>query len=196
MISRPVQIAIGLMLAGVLATGLFMLHLRQREIEKNQRTSDSRPVTAPVSGPKEAIRLAIAYDNEGVLRREDASSALPAAPADRAREIVRLLLAEYMKKASSHQIAEGSDVKDIFLLKDGLCVVDMNSAFAEGHRSGIMVEELTIASLVETLAINMPSIRRVKFLVEGHDRETLAGHADLRLTYEVASVHELVAELQ
>ena len=196
MISRPLQITIGLMLAGVLATGLFMLHLQQREVEKNQRTSDSRPVTAPVSGPKESIRLAIAYDSEGVLRREDASSALPQEPADRAREIVRLLLAEYMKKPSPHPIAEGSDVKDVFLLKDGFCVVDMNAAFAEGHRSGIMVEELTVTSLVETLAINIPSIRHVKFLVDGHDRETLAGHADLRLTYDVASVHELVAELQ
>jgi hypothetical protein len=196
MISRPLQITIGLMLAGILAGGLFMLHLQKREVERVQRTADSRPVTAPVAGPKESFRLAIAYDDEGILHKEKATAALPHEPAERAREIIRLLLAEYLKKPSSHPLADGSDIKDVFFLKDGLCIIDLNSAFAEGHRSGIMVEELTVTSLVETLAINMPSIRQVKFLVEGHDRETLAGHADLKLTYDVNSVHELVAELQ
>ena len=196
MIPRSIQITIALMLAGVLATGLFMLRLKQREVEKVRGTADSRPVTAPVSGPGETVHLEMAYDDDGLLRREDRTAALPQEPTDRARAILRLLLEEYIKKPSSHPIADGSDIKDVFILKDGLCVVDMNSALAEGHRSGIMVEELTVASLVETLAANMPYIRQVKFLVEGHDRETLAGHADLRMIYDVTAVHELVAELR
>ncbi len=196
MIPRSVQIAIAFMLAGVLGAGLYILYLQQREVEKAGRTADSRPVSAPIAGPKEAIRLAIAYDEDGVLRQEEANAALPQEPAERAREILRLLLAEYMKKPSPHVLADGSDVKDVFLLKDGLCVVDMNAAFAEGHRSGIMVEELTVASLVQTLALNVPSIREVRFLVDGHDRETLAGHVDLRLAYDISAIHELVAELK
>jgi hypothetical protein len=35
----------------------------------------------------------------------------------------------------------------------------------------------------------------VKFLVDGKERETLAGHADLSMTYDVPAVHQLVAEL-
>ena len=196
MIPRSIQITIAFMLAAVFITGVYMLHLQKREMEKVLRTADSRPVTAPVSGPTEPVRMAIAYDDDGVLRQEEIHAALPQAPAERAREIVRLLLAEYMKKPSSHPLADGSDVKDIFLLKDGLCVVDMNSAFAEGHRSGIMVEDLTVASFVQTLATNLPYIHKVKFLVEGHDRETLAGHADLRMIYDVSTIRELVAEAQ
>ncbi len=196
MIPRSILITIALMLAAVLGTGLYMLHLEQREVEKAQRTADSRPVSAPIAGPTETIRLSIAYDDDGVLRQQEVNAALPQAPADRAREILRLLLAEYMKKPSSHQLADGSDVKDVFILKDGLCIIDMNAAFAEGHRSGIMVEDLTLASFVQTLGANLPSIRQVKFLVEGRDRETLAGHADLKIIYDVAAVRELVAELQ
>jgi hypothetical protein len=36
----------------------------------------------------------------------------------------------------------------------------------------------------------------VKFLVEGKERETLAGHADLMSFYQVSAVHELAKELE
>jgi hypothetical protein len=42
----------------------------------------------------------------------------------------------------------------------------------------------------------MPAIRRVKFLVEGHERETLAGHADLMSFYDTAAVHQLAKEFE
>jgi hypothetical protein len=57
------------------------------------------------------------------------------------------------------------------------------------------VEELTIASLVETLVENVPGISRVKILVEGKERETLAGHADLTNFYDVSVVGQLAAQL-
>ena len=46
------------------------------------------------------------------------------------------------------------------------------------------------ASLVETLAMNVPGIRRVNILVEGKRRETLAGHADLSEAFDVATVEQ------
>jgi hypothetical protein len=55
---------------------------------------------------------------------------------------------------------------------------------------------MTLASLIETLSANVPGITRVKFLVEGKERETLAGHADLMSFYQVSAVHELAKELE
>jgi sporulation and spore germination protein len=75
-------------------------------------------------------------------------------------------------------------------------VIDTNDAFADGHRSGVLVEELTVASMVQTLAANIPGINRVKILVGGKERETLAGHADLTGFYDVSAVSQLVGELQ
>jgi len=49
-------------------------------------------------------------------------------------------------------------------------VIDLNDAFADGHRSGVLVEELTLASLVQTLATGIPGINRVKILVGGRER--------------------------
>jgi hypothetical protein len=39
-------------------------------------------------------------------------------------------------------------------------------------------------------------IKQVKFLVDGRERETLAGHADLMSFYDVASVQELMKGLE
>jgi hypothetical protein len=60
----------------------------------------------------------------------------------------------------------------------------------------VLEEELTIASLIQTLAANIPGILRVKILVEGKERETLAGHADLSATYDTIAVSQLVAQMQ
>jgi hypothetical protein len=77
-----------------------------------------------------------------------------------------------------------------------LAVIDTNSAFADNHRSGVLVEELTVASLVETLSANIPGITRVRILVDGKSRDTLAGHADLSDFYDVAAVNRMVAGMQ
>jgi hypothetical protein len=47
-----------------------------------------------------------------------------------------------------------------------------------------------VNSLVDTLAVNAPGIYRVKILVEGKSRETLAGHADLSDWFDVTAVEQ------
>ncbi len=60
----------------------------------------------------------------------------------------------------------------------------------------VPAEELTVASLIQTLSANIPSILKVKILVEGKQRETLAGHADLSNFFDVSAIKELGAQLQ
>jgi hypothetical protein len=68
-------------------------------------------------------------------------------------------------------------------------------AFADGQVSGVLAEELTIASIIQTLSTNIPGLARVKILVDGKERETLAGHADLSGVYGVQQIAEVVKEL-
>src|SRR3954469_9937094 len=189
MISRPIQITIFLLLVAVLASGIYMNRLKQREELRNQNTS-GLPLAAPVPGQAENAKLMIAYDEDGVLKSEPVKLVLSPEPHARAKQVLQTLIAEYVQKPSPHELAPGSAVKEVFITADGLCVVDLSGAFADGHRSGVMVEEMTIASIVESLALNVPSVRQVKFLVDGKERETLAGHADLTMTYDVPAVHQ------
>ncbi|MFZ0661221.1 MAG: GerMN domain-containing protein [Acidobacteriaceae bacterium] len=64
-----------------------------------------------------------------------------------------------------------------------LAVVDFSAAFAASQPSGIEPETLTLLSILETLHANIPSITQVRFLIDGHPAQTLAGHADLTRTY-------------
>jgi hypothetical protein len=121
---------------------------------------------------------------------------LPAGRQERAAEVLRALLNLYLDKFSPHPLGAGSEIRDVYLVDPGLAVIDINAAFADGHRSGVLVEELTVVSLVQTLSANIPGITRVKILVEGNERDTLAGHADLSNFYEVPAISQIVAQLQ
>ena len=77
----------------------------------------------------------------------------------------------------------------MFLVDPGVAVIDVNSAFANTHRSGVLVEDLTVTSLIHTISANTPGILKVQILVDGQPRETLAGHADLSSYYDVSAVH-------
>jgi hypothetical protein len=68
-----------------------------------------------------------------------------------------------------------------------MAVINLDGSFVDHHPSGILVENLTLLSILGTLHANFPQIAQVRFLVDGHPRETLAGHADLSRTYLTAN---------
>lgn len=67
-----------------------------------------------------------------------------------------------------------------------LAVVNLTGSFAASHPSGIETEMLTVLSICGTLHANLPRVTQVRFLVDGAQRATLAGHADLTRTYLAA----------
>jgi hypothetical protein len=196
MIPRHLQIAAGFMLVAVFALGIYAGRMRGRVKQHAENPSDSRPVAPPVSGPTERVTLYVAFDDPGVLRPQAAVIALPSARQQRAEEVLGALLEIYLAKNSSHPLGPGAELRAVYLVSPGMAVIDVNSAFANGHRSGILEEELTVASLIQTLSANVPDILRVKILVDGRDRETLAGHADLSDFYDTATVAQLAGQLQ
>lgn len=196
MIPRHVQITALVLIAAMFSAGFYMLQLKARAERSGSPPADTRPISAPVSGPRQKVQLFVAFDEDGVIRPRDAQVALPEEPSLRAREVLRALIGAYLTKPSPHALAPGADVKDVYLLNGGIAVIDTTAEFADGHRSGVFVEELTVASVVQTLAANVPGVTRVKILVDGKERDTLAGHADLMSFYDVNAVHELVKAMQ
>jgi len=64
-----------------------------------------------------------------------------------------------------------------------LAVVNLSGTFAASHPSGIETETLTVLSICATLHANLPRVQSVRFLIDGKQQDTLAGHADLTRTY-------------
>src|SRR5246127_3541668 len=159
-------------------------------------STDTRSLAPPVAGPTERVTLFIAHDDNGTLRPESAQIPLPSGRQQRAEELLRALLSLYLDKSSPHVLGAGSEIRSVFLVDPGVAVIDLNSAFANTHRSGVLVEELTVASLIHTISANTQGIVKVKILVDGQERETLAGHADLSSFYDVTAVNLLATQLQ
>lgn len=197
MIPRHLKImaTILLVIAGILGFYSYRLkHKAERQLAK--AAMDQLPVAPPVTGPTSSAILYVADDRTGLLTRTTVNIPLPAASSERTQQILRNLLTLYETTPSPHAIGQGADVKNVYFLKNALVVVDFNSAFAEKHPSGILAEELTVASIVATLRANNPTIEKVKILVEGKDRETLAGHADLQTPLDAANFTQIVKDLQ
>jgi hypothetical protein len=194
MIPRPLILGVAVMLVVVLSMGFYLRHMRQAAAEMQRLADDARPVAPPASGPTETVTLYVADDASGALRSQSAKIPLPGGRQQRAEELLRALLRIYQQPDSPHPLAPAADIRSIYLIAPGAAVVDLNASFADQHRSSILGEQLTVNSLVETLAANVPGVNRVKILVDGNTRETLAGHADLSEFFDVSAVGQAVAQ--
>lgn len=187
MIPRSLVIGVAVMLVVVVTMGAYLRRMRRQAVELSS-AADLQPVAPPPSGPTETVTLYIADDAAGTLRAQSAQIPLPGGRQQRAEELLRALLRIYQQPGAAHPLAPASDIRSIYLVAPGAAVIDLNTAFVDQHRSGILDEQLTVNSLVETLAVNVPSVTRVRILVEGNARETLAGHADLTDFFDASTI--------
>ena len=58
--------------------------------------------------------------------------------------------------------------------------MDLSREVVNAHSGGSLDEMLTIYSIVNALAMNLPAVTSVQVLVDGKEVDTLAGHVDLR----------------
>ena len=153
---------------------------RARPAEASARARLAQVALQSSAGPTrtQAVTLYFPSNPEGKLREETRTLALSADPADRIRQIV-LALVEGPKQGENPALPPSADVRAVFLTEDGTAYLDLaSSAFAD-FNPGIESETLAVYSVVDSLAANLPDVKRVKFLVQGQEAETLDGHADL-----------------
>ena len=195
MIPRQFAFATAILFGLAVGMSVYVWQLRRREVLNPRPSETAQHVTPPTLGTMEKVTVYVAYDGPGELRAQSISIPLSSGRQQRAEELLRGLLNIYREKNSPHPLGAGSEVRDVYLVNQGIAVLDLNSAFVNGQTSGILAEELTVASMIQTLSTNIPGLMRVKILVEGKERETLAGHSDVSDFYEVSQVAALAKQL-
>ena len=192
MIPRYQKVLFVILLIAALGMGLKLWQLRDRAHKRLLAGQSSAPTAAPVVAPAEQATLVVANDLDNSLVPQVHSLPLPADPGARARAVLGKLLDLYAAPESTHEISGGAaSVDQVFLLPvpgarnsgDQLAVVNLTGTFAASHPAGLETESLTVLSICATLRANFPGIAQVRFLVDGVERPTLAGHADLTRTY-------------
>jgi germination protein M len=102
---------------------------------------------------------------------------------DQARQIVSELAAGPHDKGLLPTVPQETKVLGLYLDRSGTAYVDLSDEFVDKHPGGSSDELATVFSIVDSLTYNLPEIRRVRFLVGGEERDTLASHLDLRRAY-------------
>jgi len=69
-------------------------------------------------------------------------------------------------------------VLDVFVTPRGIAYVDLSKEASQGT-SGSHDELLSVYSIVNSLTVNFPAVRRVQILLDDRPTDTLAGHVDL-----------------
>ena len=187
--TRRSKIALLILAATVALMGYYAVRLKRRAERLPARAVEVKPAPPPppVTGKPNSVTLYVADDRDGLLHKRTVDVTLPAEASERGLQVLRALIAAYQETNSAHPLAPDADVEAVFWAKPNIAVVDTNAAFADGHRSGILVEQLTVASVAQTLAANLPNVGRVRILVQGKERQTLAGHADLSSFYDLST---------
>ncbi len=195
MIPRKLQYVVASLVLAILGMGAYLVHLK-RKAETLANPPVTQTLTAPLSGPAGEMTLYLANDENDSLSSSTIASVEPSDPGERGRLALHTLITRYQQKDSTHLLGAGADVHDVYLLDPASAVVNLNAAFADSHPSGVEVEQLTIFSMALTLKAALPQLTRVRFLVDGKTRDTLAGHTDISNWLDIAMVNEAASNLK
>jgi len=73
-------------------------------------------------------------------------------------------------------IPEGSSVREVFMDPNGICYVDLHGSISANFKGGTSAENHAVYAIVNTIMKNFPKVNGVRFLIDGKEAETLAGH--------------------
>lgn len=154
-------------------------HRMQPAPEPSSAVPQGKAATAPVSPPEEPVVITLYYPADGALmvgsigvkRQPDLQS--------QAREAAAVCISN--QRALQAAVLKDVRLRAFYLDLSGTAYVDLGFAQPEQKdiRASAWDELMAVYAFVNTLTQNFEEIRQVRFLVEGREAQTLAGHIDL-----------------
>jgi Sporulation and spore germination len=182
---KNLRFALAILAASVLI-GLLSLRGVHQHIQNMAETQTSeeearREVLAPpISTPTDVTVKAKIFWASGtdIVAPAEVELPLSADPVQRARQVLQALVSQ-VQTAAQRTIPAGTTLLGFYVLPDGTAVADFSEALSAEMPSGILSERMAVDSIRQTLASNVPSLARLKILIQGQEVETLAGNLDL-----------------
>jgi len=131
---------------------------------------------------KSTVHLYFSDEGHSRLKAESRTLTLSDGVVERAKTMVHALI-EGPSNAFGRTLPRETELLALYLAEDGVAYVSLNKAVSDKHPGGSLTELLSLYSVVNTLALNIPEIEAVKFLIDGREAKTLAGHIDLRYPF-------------
>lgn len=128
--------------------------------------------------PKKTITLFFLSEDDDFLHPEEREILDNPSVAHLASITIEELL-KGSRNGSPSSFPEETKLRELFVTREGIAYVDFSGEISDRHISGSSAEIHTVFAVVNSLTYNFKSIKRVFILIEGIERETLAGHIDL-----------------
>ncbi len=185
--SRRARIALivlaALVVAGIVyLPGLYRQVIGLRRIPVSEEAERRAVLQPPVAATRAATEQAWIYwasaSAPGTLQATSVEMKLAADPVEKGKQLLTALI-NGPPDPSQRTLPPTASLLEFYLLPEGAAVADFSSELATELPSGIQSEQLAVESIADTLAANIPNLRRLKILIDGQEARTLAGHIDL-----------------
>ena len=174
---------VALVVAGIIyLPGLYRQVVGLRRMPVSQEAEERAVLPPPVSATRAVTETAWMYWASsavpGTLKATRMKMKLSSDPVERGKQLLTALITG---PANPHDrtLPPTASLLEFYLLPEGVAVADFSSELTTQLPSGIQSEQLAVESIADTLAANIPNLRRLKILIDGQEAETLAGHIDL-----------------
>ena len=135
--------------------------------------------TAAKKRDKQEVTLFFSDANERFLVPEKRFIPKEKEPEAQAQEMVKALLAG-SKTGLVNTFPEKAELQDVRMEGSDMLVVNFRESITAHHPGGSAAEMATLYSLTNTLTANIPTVKKVKILIGGRERESLKGHIGLQ----------------
>jgi spore germination protein GerM len=196
-------VILSIVVAAVLGVGVYYLLTLRRHLspanastqsaDQTARTRLSEAALQPAGGQNQVLTLYFPSYADGKLIAESRSLKLASEDVKRIKQVL-LALIEGSHEGRGSTLPPSTTIRAAFLSPDGTAVIDFSQEALSDFTPGIESEDLAVYSIVDSLAANIPAVKRVKFLIQGQEAQTLDGHIDL--TGYFAPEPALIAQTQ
>jgi hypothetical protein len=167
----------------VVATAGVFVWLRLNAPNPRQGQAVQAPsLLAQPARPDEPLAITLYYPADGALATGTASVKRQPDPQAQAREALGAVFSD--QHVLQAAVFRDLKIRKLFLDASGTAYVDLSSAQQNGVPASAWEELLAIYAMVNTLTQNFDEIKQVRFLLEGKEAQTLAGHIDLSRKFE------------
>ena len=132
---------------------------------------------AQTPGLYEPLQVTLYYPWSGMLASVTARVTRQPDTQAQAREALAALFAE--QHAKETLVLKDLRLRAVFVDATGMAYVDLTAADQRDVRASAWEELLSLYAIVNTLTQNFEEIKQVRFLVDGKEAQTLAGHIEL-----------------
>jgi germination protein M len=142
----------------------------------------NQPAQTPIARPDEPLTITLYYPADGMLAAGPCAVKRQADTQAQAREVLSALFTD--PRAAQSAVFTEIRLREFFLDASGSGYVDLSITQPNGVKASAWEELLAIYAMVDSLTQNFEDIKQVRFLLEGRETQTLAGHIDLSRRFE------------